>query len=199
MRRVLLGCSSATMFAAALALGSSASLAQSEEIGARWGEGPNRLCNVVMDSEGDPVVQTEGDDPVTQKETFDCPEQIAAVEPAAPAPAPLPERGQIYFEFDKYNLTPEAQAALDDMIFDIKDRDLGGIISAGHTDTAGPPDYNLDLSAKRANTVATELVKAGIPAQIITTEAFGETDLAVSTPDNTPEQANRRVVIDFER
>ncbi len=106
--------------------------------------------------------------------------------------------GEIYFEFDKYDLTPEAQAALDDIIFDIRDRELGGIISAGHTDTAGPPDYNMGLSERRAETVATELVQAGIPAEIIITEAFGETDLAVPTPDNTPEQANRRVVIDFE-
>ena len=198
MRRLLLGCSSATLFAGALALGSSASLAQSEEIGGRWGEGADRICNVVIDSDREVVMQTTGDDPVIQKNTFDCPVQVAAVEPAAPPPAPLPESGTIYFEFDKYDLTPEAQAALDDIIFDIKDRELGGIISAGHTDTAGPPNYNMELSQKRANTVATELVKAGIPAQIITTEAFGETDLAVPTPDNTPEQANRRVVIDFE-
>ena len=182
MRRVLLGCSSASVFAAALALGSSASLAQSEEIGARWGEGPDRLCNVVMDSDGEPVLQIPSDAPVIQNETFDCPEQVAAVEPAAPPPAPLPERGQIYFEFDKYDLTPEAQAALDDIIFDIKDRELGGIVSAGHTDTAGPPAYNMTLSEKRAETVATELVKAGIPAQIITTEALGETDRAGATP-----------------
>ena len=199
MRRVLLGCSSATVFAAAFALGSSASLAQSEELGARWGEGPDRRCNVVMDFRGEPVVQTTGEDPVIQKETFDCPERIAAVEPAAPPPAPLPESGRIYFEFDEYDLTPEARVALDDMIFDIRDRELGGIVAAGHADTAGPPDYNMDLSEKRANTVATELVRAGIPAQIITTEAYGETDLAVPTPDNTPEQANRRVVIDFQR
>ena len=199
MRRVLLGCSSATVFAAALALGSSASLAQSEELGAQWGEGTERLCNVVMDSDGEPVVQTTGEDPVIQKETVDCPVRVAAVEPAAPPPAPLPESGRIYFEFDEYDLTPEARAALDDMIFDIRDRELGGIVAAGHADTAGPPDYNMDLSEKRANTVATELVRAGIPAQIITTEAYGETDLAVPTPDNTPEQANRRVVIDFQR
>ena len=199
MRRVLLGCSSATVFAAALALGSSASLAQSEELGATWGEGSDRLCNVVMDSRGEPVVQTTGEDPVTQKETFDCPVRVAAVEPAAPPPAALPESGRIYFEFDEYELTPEARAALDDMIFDIRDRELGGIVAAGHADTAGPPDYNMALSEKRANTVATELIQAGIPAEIITTEAYGETDLAVPTPDNTPEQANRRVVVDFQR
>jgi outer membrane protein OmpA-like peptidoglycan-associated protein len=197
MRRVLLGCSSATVFAAAVALGSSASLAQSEELGARWGEGADRLCNVVRETDGDAVQQIPTDAPVIQNDTFDCP-QVAAVEPAAPAAAPLPESGIIYFEFDEYDLTPEAQAALDDIIFDIRDRELGGIVSAGHTDTAGPPDYNMGLSEQRAETVATELVKAGIPAQIITTEAFGETDLAVPTPDNTPEQANRRVVIDFE-
>jgi outer membrane protein OmpA-like peptidoglycan-associated protein len=194
MRRVLLGCSSATLFAATLALGSSASLAQSEEVGALWGTGEERRCNVVMDTDREPVVQTPGDAPVIHLQTHDCPE-VAAVEPAAPAP--LPEAGVIYFDFDKYNLRPDAQAALDDMIFDIKDRQLGGIISAGHTDTAGPPPYNMELSQRRADTVAEALIKAGIPAQIITTEAFGETDLAVPTPDNTPDQANRRVVVDF--
>jgi outer membrane protein OmpA-like peptidoglycan-associated protein len=199
MRRVLLGCTSATVFAAAMALGSSASLAQSEEVGAMWGEGESRLCNVVMDTEGDPVRKNVEEGPVIQNQTFDCPEVMAAVEPAAPPPAPLPEAGTIYFEFDKADLTPEAQAALDDIIFDIRDRELGGIVSAGHTDTAGPAEYNMGLSERRAETVATELVKAGIPADIIVTEAFGETDLAVPTPDNTPDQANRRVVIDFQR
>jgi outer membrane protein OmpA-like peptidoglycan-associated protein len=195
MRRVLLGCTSATVFAAAMALGSGASLAQSEELGAQWGAGEDRRCNVVMETDGDPVVQIPENAPVIQNDTFDCPE-VAAVEPAAPAP--LPESGRIYFEFDKYDLTPEAQAALDDVIFDIRDRELGGIVSNGHADTAGPADYNMGLSERRAETVAAELVQAGIPAEIITTEAFGETDLAVPTPDNTPEQANRRVVIDFE-
>ena len=198
MRRVLLGCSSASVFAAALALGSSASLAQSEELGAQWGEGTDRLCNVVMETDGDAVEQTTEEDPVTQKDTFECPVRVAAVEPAAPPPAPLPESGRIYFEFDQADLTPEAQAALDDIIFDIRDRELSGIVAAGHADTAGPPDYNMDLSERRAETVAAELVRAGIPAEIVTTEAFGETDPAVPTPDNTPEQANRRVVIDFE-
>ena len=61
-----------------------------------------RRCNVVMETDGDPVLKITGDGPVIQNDTFDCPE-VAAVEPAAPAP--LPEAGVIYFEFDKYNLT----------------------------------------------------------------------------------------------
>jgi outer membrane protein OmpA-like peptidoglycan-associated protein len=195
MRRMLLGCCSATVFAATLALGSSALLAQSEELGARWGEGEDRICNVVIDTAGNAVLKNATEGAVIHNQTVDCPEQIAAVEPAAPAP--LPEAGVIFFDFDKDNLRPDAQAALDDIIFDIKDRQLGGIISAGHTDTAGPPDYNMALSQRRADTVAEALVVAGIPAQIITTEAFGETDLAVQTPSDTPLQANRRVVVDY--
>jgi outer membrane protein OmpA-like peptidoglycan-associated protein len=195
MRRMLLRGCSATVFAATMALGSSALLAQSEEAGAMWGEGADRRCNVVIDTAGNAVIKSDTVGPVIHNQSFDCPEEIAAVEPAAPAP--LPEAGVIYFDFDKDNLRPDAQAALDDMIFDIKDRQLGGIISAGHTDTAGPPEYNMELSQRRANTVAEALVRAGIPAQIIVTEAFGETDLAVETPPDTPLQANRRVVVDF--
>ena len=183
MRRMLLGCCSATVFAATLALGSGALLAQSEEFGARWGEGEARICNVVIDTAGNPVVKNTTEGAVIHNGTYDCPEEIAAVEPAAPAP--LPESGVIFFDFDKYNLRPDAQAALDDIIFDIKDRQLGGIISNGHTDTAGPEDYNMALSQRRATTVAEALVKAGIPSQIITTKAWGETDLAVETPPDT--------------
>jgi outer membrane protein OmpA-like peptidoglycan-associated protein len=198
MRRMLVGTCSAGLFGATLALGSSALLAQ-EATGPMWGEGEGRLCNIVIDSAGNPVIKNTGVGPVIQNQTFDCPEQIAAVEPAAPPPAPLPESGTIYFEFDKYDLTPEAQAALDDVVFDIKDRDLGGIVVNGHTDTAGPPEYNMTLSQERANTVAKDLIDEGIPAQIVVTKAWGETDLAVQTPPDTPLQANRRVVMDFER
>jgi outer membrane protein OmpA-like peptidoglycan-associated protein len=198
MRRMLVGTCSAGLFGATLALSSSALLAQ-EATGPTWGEGEGRLCNIVIDSAGNPVIKNTGVGPVIQNQTFDCPEQIAAVEPAAPPPAPLPESGTIYFEFDKYDLTPEAQAALDDIVFDIKDRELGGIVVNGHTDTAGPPEYNMTLSQERANTVAKDLIDEGIPAQIVVTKAWGETDLAVQTPPDTPLQANRRVVMDFER
>jgi outer membrane protein OmpA-like peptidoglycan-associated protein len=57
----------------------------------------------------------------------------------------------------------------------------------------------MQLSQRRANTVAAELIKSGIPARIVTTEAFGETELAVQTPDGTPAQPNRRATIDFQR
>jgi outer membrane protein OmpA-like peptidoglycan-associated protein len=163
-----------------------------------FGSGPDRVCNTVVDSAGKPVVQTAAESIVQQLATFDCPEQVmaAVVEPAAPPP--LPDDGQVNFAFDKYNLSPEAQTAINDMIFDIKDRELQGIKVVGHTDTVGPKDYNLALSEKRAESVAQELVKQGVPVSLITTDGVGMADLAVQTPPNTPSEANRRAVIQFE-
>jgi outer membrane protein OmpA-like peptidoglycan-associated protein len=164
-----------------------------------FGTGTDRLCNTVIDSAGNPVMETGSADAVRQLGTFDCPEQqvmAAVVEPAAPPP--LPDDGQVNFAFDKYNLSPEAQTAINDMIFDIKDRELQGIKVVGHTDTVGPKDYNLALSEKRAESVAQELVKQGVPVSLITTDGVGMADLAVQTPPETPSEANRRAVIQFE-
>ena len=80
------------------------------------------------------------------------------IEPAAPPPEPLPESGRVYFDFDRAELTPDAESTLNDIIADIQGRELGGITVAGHTDTAGPPDYNMQLSQRRANNVAAELL-----------------------------------------
>jgi outer membrane protein OmpA-like peptidoglycan-associated protein len=197
MYRLSITCS-ALAFAATVAGGSQASLAQTE--GAMFGVGPDRVCSVLMTKEGDAVLNKASDWAVLTKHTYDCPEvvQAAVVAPAAPPPA-LPESGQVYFDFDKADLNAEAQATMDQVIADIKNRELGGITVGGHTDTAGPADYNMQLSQRRANTVAAELVRAGIPADIITTEAFGQTDLAVQTADGVPLQANRRATIDFQR
>ena len=201
MFRQVFTCSAALALAAGV-VGAQPSAAQDADVGV-FGTGPDRICNTLLTKTGDPVLEQGGDDAVLTNHTFDCPEevvaQMAVIEPAAPPPEPLPESGRVYFEFDRAELTPDAEATLNDIIADIQGRELGGITVAGHTDTAGPPDYNMQLSQRRANNVAAELTRAGIPATIISTEAFGETQLAVETPDNTPAQPNRRATIDFER
>lgn len=163
-----------------------------------FGSGPDRVCNTVMTKDSKSLLRTGGAEPVRQNATFGCPEEevVAMVEPAA-AP-PLPDDGEIHFGFDKTDLSPEAQTAIDNMIFDIKDRELEGIMVVGHTDTVGPKDYNLGLSERRAETVATELVKQGVPVGLITTDGVGMADLQVETPPETPLEANRRAVISFQ-
>lgn len=171
-----------------------------------FGEGPDRICNTVIDSSGKPVVDSTSADAVRQSGTFACPEEVmaAVVEPAAPPP--LPDDGEVYFELDESDLTPDAQAAINDMIFDIKDRELEGIKVVGHTDTSCPPGdsqagceaYNQTLSERRAETVGQSLVQQGIPVGLITTEGVGMNDLAVETGPRTVNQANRRAQIQFE-
>jgi outer membrane protein OmpA-like peptidoglycan-associated protein len=172
-----------------------------------FGEGTARICNTVIDSAGNPVLNTASDDAVRQNQTFECPEQqvmAAVVEPAAPPP--LPDDGEVYFDLNKADLSPEAQSAINDMIFDIQDRDLAGINVVGHTDTSCPPGdtqaaceaFNQALSERRAETVGQALVQQGIPVGSITTEGVGMNDLAVQTPPRTVNEQNRRAVIQFE-
>jgi outer membrane protein OmpA-like peptidoglycan-associated protein len=195
LRKLIL---SASVAGVAMAMGGTAP-SWAQDVGV-FGEGPGRVCNTVIDSAGKSVLRTGSGAAVQQNGTFACPEQeevmAAVVEPAAPPP--LPDDGQVHFAFDKSNLSPEALAAINDMIFDIKDRELQGIKVVGHTDTVGPQDYNLALSERRAESVAQELVKQGVPVGLITTDGVGMNDLQVQTPPNTPSEANRRAVIQFE-
>ena len=186
---------------AALVLAAGAASAGAQQAAA-FGAGPDRVCNTLADRNQQPVLQKGGGAAVDTAHTYGCPEAelqpVAQIEPAAPSPAEaLPASGVIYFDLDRAELDSEGEASLADIIGDIKGRELGGITIAGHTDTSGTADYNMTLSERRANTVATELIRAGVPAQIITAEGFGQNDLAVPTEDGVVHAANRRVVIDF--
>jgi len=66
----------------------------------------------------------------------------------------------------------------------------------GHTDTVGSPEINRELSQKRAETVASYLEsKFGIAETRLEAVGKGSSELAVQTPDQTPEPRNRRVKI----
>ncbi len=62
---------------------------------------------------------------------------------------------------------------------------------AGYTDTVGPADSNVTLSRARAEAIARWFKAHGF-AHPIYFQGFGEQGLAVATPDNTDEAANRR-------
>ena len=65
----------------------------------------------------------------------------------------------------------------------------------GHTDTKGTNKYNLSLSIKRAEVVKEILINYGINQSSIKILGKGEESLAVDTPDDTKQPANRRVEI----
>jgi outer membrane protein OmpA-like peptidoglycan-associated protein len=75
-----------------------------------------------------------------------------------------------------------------------KHRTLGRVtlFIAGHTDTVGNGPYNLKLSQRRAQAIASWFRKRGLRIPIAF-EGFGEQALLVATPDETNEPRNRRV------
>lgn len=62
----------------------------------------------------------------------------------------------------------------------------------GHTDTVGSPADNQRLSERRALSIARWFRHRGGIAIPVLARGLGETSLAVSTPDDTPEARNRR-------
>ena len=66
---------------------------------------------------------------------------------------------------------------------------------AGHTDSSGTAQYNQGLSVRRAQNVAAELVRLGVPRAAITVQGLGETQPLVQTAKGVREPQNRRVEI----
>jgi outer membrane protein OmpA-like peptidoglycan-associated protein len=65
----------------------------------------------------------------------------------------------------------------------------------GHADRSGSPTYNQGLSMRRAQAVAGELVRLGVPRTAIDIKAFGDTRPLVPTAAGVREPQNRRVEI----
>ena len=65
----------------------------------------------------------------------------------------------------------------------------------GYTDSAGPAQFNEQLSQRRAEAVADALAAEGLPRESITVRWHGEEQLPVPTGDDVHEPDNRRVTI----
>jgi len=115
--------------------------------------------------------------------------------PVAPAPAPISRSYLVFFDWDKYNLTDRARQIVAEAAANSKKVQYTKIEVNGFTDTSGTPKYNMGLSIRRANTVAAELVKDGVPKSAIAITGFGDTHLLVPTGPNVREPQNRRVEI----
>ncbi len=69
------------------------------------------------------------------------------------------------------------------------------VLVVGHTDSTGDHDYNVELSRKRAESVAGQLEKMGIQKARIDEQGKGETDPVAANDSDKGRQANRRVEV----
>jgi outer membrane protein OmpA-like peptidoglycan-associated protein len=114
----------------------------------------------------------------------------------------LPE--QVLFDFDQYQLLPDAAATLDRIAEAINYFAGAPVQVNGHTDSRGAPDYNQQLSERRAQAVVDHLTGAGVDGGRLTPQGFGETQPVAPNEnqdgsDNPDGRAqNRRVEIVIE-
>lgn len=117
----------------------------------------------------------------------------------APAPGSVEEFTQsigdrVFFGTDRYDLTGEAQAALQKQAAWLVKYPNYKVTVEGHADERGTREYNLALGEKRATSVANYLVALGIDKGKITTISYGKEKPAVDGHDETAWSQNRRGV-----
>jgi outer membrane protein OmpA-like peptidoglycan-associated protein len=108
----------------------------------------------------------------------------------------LTERGRkVLFDFNKATLKPEARSQLAAVLQALKEQPGLNVLIVGHTDSVGSDAYNMGLSQRRAESVATYLVQNGVPRQSIKTEWHGESQPVASNANAQGRAQNRRVEI----
>ena len=113
--------------------------------------------------------------------------------PLEPTQHVMEEVFEVRFDFNKATIKPEYQELIKQLVDATQENKNIKVSVVGHTDTSGTSNYNYALGGRRAEAVQKMLIKYGIPASQIVAVSAGEEDLAVPTPDNTPNAANRRV------
>jgi iron complex outermembrane receptor protein len=122
----------------------------------------------------------------------------AYVPPPVQAVAPAPKSYLVFFDFNKSDLTSQAQQIVDQAASNAGPAKVTRLTVTGHTDTVGSDAYNMRLSRRRAESVAARLEKDGIASSEIEIVAKGKRDLLVPTADGVREPQNRRVQIVYD-
>lgn len=126
-----------------------------------------------------------------------CIPQPAPVTESIPPP-PKPDTlviPDVLFKFNSSELNAKLYSSLDSLIQKIPREEAIQLQLLGHTDNVGTDEYNLDLSRKRAMSVAAYLKKKGLDQFIRHVAGMGEASPV--TGNDTPEERkkNRRVEI----
>lgn len=103
------------------------------------------------------------------------PEPAPAPEPVKAAPAPMTQH--IFFTLNSSKITRENQIKVDALVEYMKANPETSVNVTGYADKAtGSSPYNMKLSMRRAQAVATALKAAGISESRITVDAKGDTE-----------------------
>lgn len=98
----------------------------------------------------------------------------------------------IYFAYDKYNLSDEAKAITKNLADVLAKNSAVKVTIEGHCDERGTNEYNLALGDKRAKAVKEYLVALGVPAKRVDIISYGEEKPACTESSESCWAKNRR-------
>ena len=114
------------------------------------------------------------------------------------APPPPKQRyvfEDVYFDFDRYSLRPEATRVLDEAIAALRDDTTLKLEIEGHTCNIGTAEYNLALGDRRANAVKDYLTSRGVTADRLRTISYGEERPKYDNAREETRRLNRRAAL----
>lgn len=105
--------------------------------------------------------------------------------------------GDVLFDTNESTLKPDATNNLMQVASFLNKYPDRTLVIEGHTDNTGDPDYNMDLSTRRAMAVRAMLASQGIAANRVIARGLGEHSPVASNADAAGRQLNRRVDLIF--
>jgi len=102
-----------------------------------------------------------------------------------------PELADVHFDFDRYEIRPEAARVLDASAKWLKANNKA-ILIEGHCDARGTSEYNVVLGERRAKATMTYLMSRGVDARRMAVVSYGEDRPVCSQSNEACWAKNRR-------
>jgi len=99
----------------------------------------------------------------------------------------------LFFDLDKYELKPQSETELQEVVEFLNQNPELKIEIGGHTDNSGTEEYNQQLSEKRANSVADYLKNHQIPTARVVIKGYGSKSPVKPNNSDENRQLNRRI------
>jgi outer membrane protein OmpA-like peptidoglycan-associated protein len=101
----------------------------------------------------------------------------------------------VYFDFDRSTLRPEALRLLDDAVTKLQASPGRNVVIEGHTCNIGTAEYNLALGERRATSVRDYLVSRGVPTNRLQIRSYGEERPKADNAREETRRLNRRAAL----
>jgi outer membrane protein OmpA-like peptidoglycan-associated protein/tetratricopeptide (TPR) repeat protein len=108
-----------------------------------------------------------------------------------PIVEPVIVLNEIFFEYDKSNITKEAAFELDKAVETMKVNPNIVVMVKAHTDNRGSDKYNMALSNARAKSTVQYIISKGIAKERISGQGYGESEPKVDCKENCTEEQHK--------